>query len=405
MDRAGKNNITDVRGTNMRIAIDGRALTGRFTGDRTYWRNLLRALLAADAESEYRVYSRTPIPEGELPPAANLTCGIVEAGNDRLWTLFALPRALRRDRADLVHVQYTTPPRSLCPCPVVTTVHDISFRLYPQWFPARDRTLLNLTVPPSMRRAARVITDSESSRRDMLRVYGLPPEKVIAVPLGLPEGFADIDPHETRAQRQETARRIAKERYQLEHPFVLAVGVFQPRKNLRLLAEAFGRARKTHRLPHQLVLAGKAGWGTEREALRQAAAQGGGPEAAEAVVFPGYVEDADLPHLYRACAAFAYPSLYEGFGLPPLEAMACAAPVLVSDAPAMPEVVGDAALIVSATDRDAWSAALGRVLTDPGFRQDLSDRGPGHAAQFTWEATAGRTLDVYRQAIHIRSLT
>src|SRR5262249_39797189 len=124
----------------------------------------------------------------ELPDAPNLTCRVVRAANDRLWTLAALPHALRPDCADLVHVQYTAPLNS--PCPVVTTVHDISFRLFPQWFPARHRLLLNLSVPPSMRRAARIITDSESSRRDILRVYNLPPERVVAIPLGLPEGFA-----------------------------------------------------------------------------------------------------------------------------------------------------------------------------------------------------------------------
>ncbi|HZO86845.1 MAG TPA: glycosyltransferase family 1 protein [Chthonomonadaceae bacterium] len=383
----------------MRIAIDGRALTGRFTGDRTYWRNLLRALPGVDAANEYLIYSRTLVPEGELPEASNFRCRLVDAPNDRLWTLLALPRALGRDSADLVHVQYTAPPRVLCPCPIVTTVHDISFRLYPQWFPARHRALLNLTVPASMRQAARVITDSESSRQDILRIYGLPPERVVAILLGLPEEFVAIARRGPEVWEQETARQIAKERFGLERPFVLAVGVLQPRKNLRLLAEAFGQARAAHRLPHQLVLVGKAGWDTEREVLRQAAACGGGAEAAEAVVFTGYVEDADLPILYRACAAFAYPSLYEGFGIPPLEAMACAAPVLVADAPAMPEVVGEAALIVPATDVAAWADALARVLQDADLRHDLSLRGPRHAARFTWEATAARTVAVYQEAV------
>ncbi|HZP84237.1 MAG TPA: glycosyltransferase family 1 protein, partial [Chthonomonadaceae bacterium] len=347
----------------MRIAIDGRALTGRFTGDRTYWRNLLRALLRMDTENEYLIYSRAPIPPGEILYAPNAVCRVLEASNERAWSFLALPRALKADHADLAHVQYTVPPR--CPCPVVTTVHDISFRLYPQWFPFKHRTLLNLTVPPSMRRAARVITDSESSRKDMLRVYGLPPEKIVAIPLGLPEGFGPIShppasdlppgplpkgkgsetststlipgpspsegegsqtetpahlpplPSEGRAtgegdggweSSQETARRIAKERFGREKPFILAVGVLQPRKNLGLLAEAFGKAKAKHHLPHELVCVGKAGWGTEQEALRALAARRGGAEAAEAVVFPGYVEDADLPILYQACAVFAYPS-------------------------------------------------------------------------------------------------
>lgn len=332
----------------MRIGIDGRALTGRFTGDRTYWRGLLHALPGLDPTVEYVVYTRTQIAPGELPEAANMRPCIVPAGNDRVWTLMALPRALRQDRVDLVHVQYTAPPPSLCHCPVVTTVHDISFRLYPQWFPAKHRILLNLTVPPSMRQAARVITDAESSRRDILRIYGLPERKVVTIPLGLPAGFA-----EPGAQSEEESARQIREvraKFGLDQPFVLAVGVLQPRKNLTMLAEAFGLMRARTSLPHQLVLVGKAGWATAQEALRGAAARHGGAEAGQAVRFTGYVDDADLPTVYRACAAFAYPSLYEGFGFPPLEGMASGAPVLVSDAPPMPEVVGDAARVVSATD-------------------------------------------------------
>ena len=385
----------------MRIAIDGRALTGRFTGDRTYWRCLLRALPQVDAENEYRVYSRAPIPAGELPDAPNLTCHVVEAANDRLWTAVALQRALRRDHADLLHVQYTAPPA--CPCPFVTTVHDISFRLYPRWFPPKHRILLNLTVPASMRRAARVLTVSESSRMDILRVYGLPPDKVIATLESAPEEFLAQAKRVLDGREQETSQRIAKERFSLEAPFVLAVGVLQPRKNLRLLAHAFGKAKAAGNLPHLLALVGKAGWGTEQETLRAQARHGGGEAAAQALVFPGYVDDADLPTLYRACAAFCHPALYEGFGLPPLEAMACGAPTLVSDAPAMPEVAGDAALIIPAANVDAWAEAIGRVLTDADLRRSLSERGPRRAAEFSWRNTAERTLAVYREAVALRS--
>jgi glycosyltransferase involved in cell wall biosynthesis len=382
----------------MRIGIDGRALTGRFTGDRTYWRNLLRALPALDPTIEYLVYSRTPIAADELPSAPNLRCRVVPAVNDRLWTLMALPGALRRDHADLVHVQYTAPPSGICPCPVVTTVHDISFRLYPQWFPARHRALLNLTVPPSMRRAARVITDSEGSRRDILRTYHLPEQKVTAIPLAVPEEFIAAG---TQAGNTtlEAARQVVKERFRLEQPFVLAVGVLQPRKNLPMLAEAFGLMRCRYGLTHQLALVGKAGWGTEQEALRQAAARHGGAESARAVVSTGYVDDADLPILYRACDVFAYPSLYEGFGIPPLEAMACGAPTVVSDATPMPEVAGDAALIVGATDTSAWADSLARVVMDLEVSADLRRRGPLRAAQFSWRATAQQTLEVYRQVV------
>jgi glycosyltransferase involved in cell wall biosynthesis len=390
----------------MHIAIDGRALTGRFTGDRTYWRNLLRVLPRLAPGDKFTVYSRTPIEPGELPDVPNLTYRVVPAANDRIWTFATLPRALRRDRPDLVHVQYTIPPA--CPCPVVTTIHDISFRLFPQWFPTRDRLLLNLTIPAAMRGAARIITDSDSSRDDILRAYRVAPSKVASIPLGLPpefinsggvEGERSGGEHQNTQLMQETAQQVVKTRYNLHEPFVLAVGVLQPRKNLRMLAQAFGKAKTAYGLPHSLVLAGKAGWDTEQAALRQAAAEGGGVEIADAIVFPGYVADEDLPHLYRACDAFAYPSLYEGFGFPPLEAMACGTPTLVSDAPPMPYNVGDAALVIAAKDVDAWAESLGRVLTDNTLRAELAAKGPSQAARFTWESTAERTLRVYQEVI------
>ncbi len=378
----------------MLVAIDGRALTGRYTGDRTYWKNLLQRLPTMATDIEFIVLSRTPIDPDELPTAPNLTAQIIPASNDRLWTAFALPRALRKLKADLVHVQYTVPLN--CPCPVVTTVHDISFRIHPQWFPLRHRILLNLTVPIAMRRAKRVITVSESSRKDILRLYKLPKDRVVGILHGLPDGFGldSIDRNE-----KENISVLAKYNITPNTHYVLTVGVLQPRKNLMMLAEAFGRARKSRNLSHSLVIAGKVGWGTEQQSLRDAAAVGGGQSAADALIFAGYVEDADLPFLYRGCDLFAYPSLYEGFGLPPLEAMACGAPVVVSDAPALPEVVGSAAEIVPARDTQAWSQILGDLLTDDTRRHELASRGPGHAGSFNWNKTAKETLHVFLAAI------
>ena len=333
------------------------------------------------------------------------------------------PAPCVRTRPDLLHVQYTIPPA--CPCPIVTTIHDISFRVSPQWFPLKDRLLLNLTIPAAMRHAARVITDSGSSRDDILRAYRVAPEKVVSIPLGLPPEFAaqieavpaqdavgatnpriteNKEAAQNRAAKQESARQNVNSRYGLNSPYILAVGVLQPRKNLRLLARAFGKAKAKYNLPHQLVLAGKAGWQTEEEALRQEARDGagttaGGTDMGASVVFPGYVDDADLPDLYRAADAFAYPSLHEGFGFPPLEAMACGTPTLVSDAPPMPHNVGEAAIVIPARDADAWAEGLAHALTDTDLRAKLTRLGPQRASQFTWEETAARTLSIYREIV------
>ncbi len=383
----------------MRIALDARALTGPYTGDRTYWRNLIRSLAEIDEnrEHDFLLYSRAPIPEEDIPCSPNFTIKLVPARNDRIWTLITLSSALRRDQADLVHVQYTAPPRALCPCPIVTTVHDISFRLYPQWFPPRDRYLMNLTVPISMRSARYVITDSESSRRDILRIYNLPAKKLFSIPLGLSQGFGD-PPGRSHRGLHEEARETLKERYDIDSPIILALGVLQPRKNLEMLAAAYGKLKATFRVPHVLVLVGKAGWITAREAIINAAVKTGGESVRDEVLFPGYVPDAELPTWYRACSVFAHPSLYEGFGIPPLEAMACGAPVLVSDAPALPELVGDSAAIAPASDAAAWADLLNRIISDTGFSNSLAEKGPIRATEFSWSRTAKQTMDVYNAA-------
>lgn len=382
----------------LRIAIDGRTLTGRFTGDRTYWRNLIHSLAKIDPTTQYLIYTRTPLPEGELPPAPNLLLKRIEAPNDRLWTLRALPQALREDRADLLHVQYTIPPN--CPCPVITSVHDISFRLYPQWFPFKHRLLLNLTVPVSMRRANRVITLSEESRQQMIRVYGLPKEHIEVTPLGVSEGFEIPAEYASLStvELQEKARQITKERLGIAEPFVLAVGVIQPRKNLPTLVEAFGRAKKRTNLPHILVLTGKPGWGAQEQELYRLFTQTGAPQ--EALRFTGYVEDDLLPWLYRASCAFAFPSLYEGFGIPSLEGMASAVPTLVSDAPPLPEVVGDGAMIVPVRSVEAWTDAIIQILTDTSLQQSLIRRGVARASLFTWEETARQTRALYTDVLN-----
>ncbi|HEV2473575.1 MAG TPA: glycosyltransferase family 1 protein [Chthonomonadales bacterium] len=376
----------------MRVAIDGRALTGRYTGDTTYWKNLIAALVEADPQLALEVYTREQIAEGLLPRSPAVSHRLVPAPNERYWTMFSLPAAIRRSRPDLLHVQYSIPPKRSCPCPIVTTIHDVSFRLFPEWYRPKDRILLNLSTPRSVHGAARVITVSESSRKDILRLYSAPEWKVLATPLGI-SGLAS----HKGADAQETAKTVAKERYGINGRFVLAVSVLQPRKNFALLAEAFGMARSACGLTHTLVFAGKEGWQVTRESLRAAAVKGGAPP--EAVQFTGYVPDEDLPHLYRACDLFAAPALYEGFGLTPLEAMACGAPVVVSDAPAMPEVVGDAAAILPARSVEAWAEGIGRLLNDSAELRRLAEAGPARATQFSWSTTAARTLSAYRDAI------
>jgi glycosyltransferase involved in cell wall biosynthesis len=377
----------------MRIGIDARTLSGRNTGDRTYWRGLIGGLAAVDAENEYVLYLKNPM-EGEPPPVGpNFRWRTLPAPeNDALWMLRTFPKALAEDRVDVAHTQYNVPLLG-CPCPVVTTVHDVTFALFPELFLPRDRWTLNTLVPWSLRRAARVIADSESTRRDILRLYrrAVPPDKVHAILLAADPLFRPPE------GGQESARALANEMLDLGgRPYVLAVGVMQPRKNLGLLLDAFARVKGgASPPPHRLVIAGKRGWKNE-ELDRHLAALPLGVRAE--IVFPGYVADADLPMLYGGADALCYPSLYEGFGLPPLEAMACGCPVLCSDTSSLPEVVGDAGVPLPPDDVSAWTDALRGLLADAAARERLRTLGPARAALFPWEKTARETLRVYEKA-------
>lgn len=368
----------------MRIAIDARCLTGAYTGDRTYWLGLIRGLCALEHEHHLLLYTHVPITDPRLPADSRLQQRVVPARNARWWSWKLFPDAANLDGAHIAHVQYTVPTRLRMP--VVTTVHDISFRLMPRLFPLRHRLLLNLTVPFSMRRAARVITVSESSRQDILRVYRLPTERVVAIPNAADEG---IEPMERAA-----AEALLREHYGVAPPFVLMVGVLQPRKNLPLAVQAFAQAVVHSKLPHRLVIVGKSGWGVQE--LQQSIERW---SVTERTTLTGYVPDAHLPAFYSAAAVLVYPSLYEGFGLPPLEAMRCGCPVLASDIPVMQEVVGEAGMLLSPHDPVVWAQALHTVLTNDWVRQQMRERGIRQASRFSWKETARRTLEVYEAVL------
>jgi glycosyltransferase involved in cell wall biosynthesis len=376
----------------MRVGIDARTLSGRFTGDRTYWRGLIGGLAAIDTANEYVLYTRGAI-EGELPALGpNFTWRqIAKPANDALWMLTAFPRALKADKADVAHTQYNIPLLG-APCPVVTTIHDVSFRVHPELFLPKDRRILNTLVPRSMQKAAAIVAVSESTRRDILRFYKtLPKEKVHVVLEAAGKQFQIPD------GGQETARAAANKALDLDDkPYLLAVGVLQPRKNLALLLDAFALLKLgPHPPPHRLIIAGKRGWLDETDAQLAAL-----PEAVtQAIVLAGYVADADLPILYGGADALCYPSRYEGFGLPPLEAMACGCPVLCSRSSSLPEVVGDAGILLPAEDSSAWAHALETLLSSPAVQARWRERGPERAALFSWEKAARETLEVYERCL------
>lgn len=264
----------------------------------------------------------------------------------------------------------------------VFTLHDTAFVHFPEYYLPRNRIYLRVMIPRFLRRADRVIAVSEYTRDDALRLYGLDPDKVEVIPEGVDGRFSpEVSPERVASVR---------ERYGLPDRFILYLGTIQPRKNLTTLLEAFASIR-TQRPQVGLVIAGERGWLYQPfySRLRELGLD-------QVVTLAGKVADDDLPAMFNAAEVFAYPSVFEGFGLPPLEAMACGTPVVCSNASSLPEVVGDAGLLVAPRDVRAWVTALAHVLDDDRTRADLRGRGRKRALRFTWDAAAAKTARVYR---------
>ncbi len=375
-----------VRPHPLRIGLDGDTLGRKRTGDESYLASLMRGLGRTDDANNYVVYVRDPAKV--RPSFEELTrFAFRKVLPQSIWVRFpiGLPLALRRDPVDLLHVQYFVPPAS--PCPVIVTVHDISFAVRPEFFTRKDRFLLKTLVPWSLRRAARIITDVEYTKSDLVRMYDLAPENIEVIPLAADPRYRPMD----RAR----CRQTMSERHGISGPFVLYVGTFQPRKNVATLIRAYGMFRERTGLPHKLVLTGKPKYMYQSvlDALNEA-------RFPDDIVLTGFVAEPDLPIYYNAAAVFAFPSLYEGFGLPVLEAMACGTPVISSNVTSLPEVAGDAALLVDPTEPEAFCNALVQVLGDQEVASRLSQRGLEQAARFTWDRTARETLAVYRDVLN-----
>ncbi len=299
------------------------------------------------------------------------------------WTLVGLPRAARRAAVDLIHAPaYTAPWWS--PVPVVVTVHDITYELHPQWYPYRRDRLRRAFYRRSAKGAARVLTVSRFSATEISQAYHIAPERITVTPLGVDDAFA---PGDVEAALELPSAVAA--------PYLLHVGDLHERRNLAMLVEVLLAARRQFGALSalSLVLVG-ADLGVGED-LRRSATRGG---AADAVVQLGAVSEQQLKALYRRATAFVYPSLYEGFGLPLLEAMKSGAPVIASSAASIPEVVGDAGLLVDPRDPQAWTQAIVRVVGDEHQRARMRSAGLSRAAEFTWRRTAMLTLEAYRRA-------
>lgn len=300
-----------------------------------------------------------------------------------VWEQAVAPLQTRRDRVDILHAPVNVLPL-LCPQPSVVTVHDLAFLIEPATYPAIKRSYLTIFTALSVHRATRVIAVSEQTRRALLARFRLHPSRIVVVPNGVDSRFQPV--------RDPVALAALRERFVLPEHFFLYVGTLQPRKNLVRLIKAF--AQVFTQLGWPLVLVGARGW-QDSEIFQHLQALG----LHSAVRAVGYVPVEELPLWYSAATVFVYPSIYEGFGLPVLEAMACGTPVLTSVGTAMAEVAGDAAYLVDPYDIGAIAQGLWQLATTPSLRADLAARGVMRAAQFTWERTARETIAVYQAAL------
>ncbi len=377
-------------GRGLRIGIDARAVSYPKTGDRSYTLGLIDGLarLSETGETEHEFvlfFDRAPPPELPCIREGGLLAGwrleVLSAVHPRLWTLVSLPRAARRLGVDVLHVQYNGP-RVHVPA-LVTTVHDVSFRLFPEWFSLKDRLVLDLGLRSTLAVACHVFAVSECTREDIAEVYGVDEQQISVTYNALPPGFEPPESGDVQS---------VLERHGVARPYVIFVGVRQPRKNLPRAIRAFSAAKADRGLPHRLVLVGKRGWqASETERMIE--------DAEEDVQPIGYVPDSDLPALYAGADLLLFPSLYEGFGIPVLEAFRCGTPVVTSDVSALPEVAGDAAVLVDPRDESAIAAGVQRLLGDAALREELVRRGQRRVRQFDWLETARRTVNGYERAV------
>jgi glycosyltransferase involved in cell wall biosynthesis len=367
----------------MRFAVDAHALGRHLTGNEVYIRSLLRAFDGQREDCEILAYVAPDDASRLLPPGIRTRR---VAANPFLRLGFDLSMKLRRDRPDLLHVQYTAPIG--CPVPFVVSVHDVSFVEHPEYFTRGRAFQLQYTVRRSVRNAARILTVSEFSKQSILRVYGeLEEDKVVVAPNAAAAEFRPVS--------RESAIAMAYSRYQLKTPFILSVGDLQPRKNHIGLIKAFAELVKAHpKLKHTLALAGKDTWFAGR--VHEAARNSG---VADRIQFLGFVPDTELVQLYNACELFTFPSFYEGFGLPILEAMACGRAVACSNTTAMPEVADGAAILFDPYSTEETTRAMADLLLDSELRTRMERLGLKRAALFSWQKSARQILDVFQSVV------
>jgi glycosyltransferase involved in cell wall biosynthesis len=370
----------------MNIAIDGRPLAGASSGFKTYALNLIKGLAAIDFEDLFFVYlndQRTPLPWGRQENFRAVPLHSYFGG--AVWKQIGLPldAALHRRKIDVFHFLCNSPSYT-SPGALVYTVHDLSFKYFPAMISRSHYYSLSLQIPLGIKRAEKIITDSESTKQDLCHLLNVDPVKVAVIPLGIDPAFSPI----TDGALLDAIRM----KYGLPDRFILYVGSYLQHKNLATILSALQRLPVRLKEEYKLVLVGRQGRNFQNIQKKVFSLS-----LQDQVIFLDRVPFEDLPAFYSLATLFVYPSLYEGFGLPVLEAMGCGLPVIASNRSSIPEVVSDAGILVRPQDVDEWSDAIERVLTRSELHSQMSASGLERARLFHWDKTAQQTLAVYRE--------
>jgi glycosyltransferase involved in cell wall biosynthesis len=382
----------------MKIGIDIRVIGKNRTGDEAYFFNLVKGLSEIDGENEYHLYTdRDPEKDARLTEEiARMNLGLnfkiefIKRTNRFLWNLCHLPMYLQKNPVDIYHTQYIVPfwlPKRI---KLVTTIHDISFNYFPEYIKKSDLFFLKKFIPRSVWKADRVIAVSKYSRDDISKFYHLPDEKVDYT-------YNGVDFERFNQNFSDDQKEIVREKYSLPEKFLLYIGTLQPRKNIPALIEAFSALmEKYDQKDLKLVIAGnrdarnfdrKIDEMIDRKVLKGK------------VIFSGWVDEEDKPTIYKLAECFAFPSLYEGFGIPIAEAMAAGIPVVSSNKTSLPEVGGEGVLLVDPENKEEFAENIYKILTEENFRADLVKKGVEQVRKFSWQGTAEKTLKIYKQLV------
>ncbi|MCM0649690.1 glycosyltransferase family 4 protein [Clostridium swellfunianum] len=374
----------------MRIAIDARGINWyRGTGIGTYTDNVLKNLLRLDKENYYHIYwSGNSYEEFQ-----QLNSQIVMASkkHHRFFEQNFFPENTKRNDIDIYHVpQNGIGLSENMPCKKIATIHDLIPYIMPETVGKGYLLKFLKEVPKVLDLSDALITVSEWSKQDILKFFPIDPDKIFVTPLAADEKYKPLD--------KEYCKSFLSKTYGINNPFILYIGGFSPRKNVKALITAFAKIYKQLDADYNLVIVG-----ATRDQGQYLSKFSTNLEFASKIIFTGFAPEDHLPILYNGCEAFVYPSLYEGFGLPPLEAMNCGTPVITSNLTSIPEVVGDAGILINPYNEQELESSLVKLLNDSKLKEEYSMKGLERAKNFSWEKTALDTLEVYRKVYELPS--